>query len=165
MFQFRRFPSYTYGFSIRYMSFSHVDCSIRISAGHSSLTTLRSFSQLTTSFFGSQCQGIRPALFLALPFALHLEYLKLLYNCSFPDLRLFLKIVSFHLIVFLSVFNFQVSFPSVLSPEGSSVPFENRNKQIISFIIYLFTLSISFRSFGGHKWTRTTDLTLIRRAL
>ena len=76
-----------------------------------------SFSQLTTSFFGSQCQGIRPALFLALPFALHLEYLKLLYNCSFPDLRLFLKIVSFHLIVFLSVFNFQVSFPSVLFPE------------------------------------------------
>ena len=28
-----------------------------------------------------------------------------------------------------------------------------------------YTLFVSFRSLGGHKWTRTTDLTLIRRAL
>ena len=46
------------------------DFSIRKSAGQSSLTTHRSLSQLTTSFFGSQCQGIHPALFFALPFAL-----------------------------------------------------------------------------------------------
>ena len=45
------------------------DFSIRKSAGQSSLTTHRSLSQLTTSFFGSQCQGIHPALFFALPFA------------------------------------------------------------------------------------------------
>ena len=87
-----------------------MDCSIRKSAGQCSLTTHRSLSQLTTSFIGSQCQGIRPALFLALPFAF-LSSLKLLYNCSFPDYSiLIIKIVSFHLIVFLSVFNFQVSF-------------------------------------------------------
>ena len=46
------------------------DFSIRKSAGQSLLTTHRSLSQLTTSFFGSQCQGIHPALFFALPFAL-----------------------------------------------------------------------------------------------
>ena len=80
MFQFRRFPSYTYLFSIWYTSFSCMDCSIRKSAGHSLLTTYRSLSQLTTSFFGSQCQGIRPALFLALPFVF-LSSLKI--HCSF----------------------------------------------------------------------------------
>ena len=47
----------------------HADCSIRTSALQCSLTAPRSFSQLTTSFFGSQCQGIRPALLSALPFA------------------------------------------------------------------------------------------------
>ena len=66
------------------------DFSIRISAGQSSLTAHRSFSQLTTSFIGSQCQGIRPALFLALPFAF-LSSLKLLYNCSFSRLFDFKK--------------------------------------------------------------------------
>ena len=63
------------------------DFSIRISAGQSSLTAHRSFSQLTTSFIGSQCQGIHPALFFALPFAFH----KKLFSCflcwfSFSDL-------------------------------------------------------------------------------
>ena len=142
MFQFRRFPSYTYGFSIRYMSFSHVDCSIRISAGHSSLTTLRSFSQLTTSFFGSQCQGIRPALFLALPFALHLEYLKLLYNCSFPDLRLFLK----NRVVSLDCISFGIQFSSFFSfssfPWRFICPFWEQ-KQTNNFFYYLFVYALN----------------------
>ena len=57
-----------------------MDCSIRISAGLCSLTAHRSFSQLTTSFIGSQCQGIRPALLLALPFVFS-EFS--LIHCSF----------------------------------------------------------------------------------
>ena len=69
MFQFRRFPPHTYGFSVRYASFACVDCSIRTSPAQCVLTAPRSFSQLITSFIGSQCQGIRPALFIALPFA------------------------------------------------------------------------------------------------
>ena len=43
----------------------HVDCSIRTSTDHIVLANPRSFSQLTTSFFGSWCQGILPALLLA----------------------------------------------------------------------------------------------------
>ena len=39
---------------------------IRISTGRSSFAAHRSFSQLTTSFIGSWCQGIRPVLLLAL---------------------------------------------------------------------------------------------------
>ena len=37
---------------------------IQTSAGHGIFAPLRSFSQLITSFFGSQCQGIHPALFV-----------------------------------------------------------------------------------------------------
>ena len=47
----------------------HADCSIRTSAAHSVLTAPRSFSQLTTSFFGSWCQGIHPALLFTLPYS------------------------------------------------------------------------------------------------
>ena len=67
MFQFRRFPSCTYGFSTRYTSFTCVDCSIRKSMDQCPLTAPHSLSQLVASFFGSQCQGIPLALFVAWP--------------------------------------------------------------------------------------------------
>ena len=155
MFQFRRFPSYTYGFSIWYMSFTHMDCSIRISAGLCSLTAHRSFSQLTTSFIGSQCQGIRPALLLALPFVFS-EFSWIL--CSFFTrlLNYYLKIVSFHLIVFPHTFLIQ--FSRCLF----SIPFQEQMSENI-FMFPHICFWIFF--YGGHKWTRTTDLTLIRRAL
>ena len=43
----------------------HVDFSIRKSAAQWIFAPPRGLSQLITSFVGSQCQGIRPALFLA----------------------------------------------------------------------------------------------------
>ena len=43
----------------------HVDFSIRKSADQWIFAPPRGLSQLVTSFVGSQCQGIRPALFLA----------------------------------------------------------------------------------------------------
>ena len=58
MFQFGRFPTYTYVFSIRF-TVLHRECfHIRISADRSSFAAPRSFSQLVTSFIGSWCQGI-----------------------------------------------------------------------------------------------------------
>ena len=65
MFQFAGFPSMAYGFSHGYAEFSCVGFPIQISADQSVSAAPRSFSQLITSFFGSQCQGIRPVLFLA----------------------------------------------------------------------------------------------------
>ena len=62
----------------------HTDFSIRKSAGQSLLTAHRSLSQLTTSFIGSQCQGIHPALYFALPFAL---FSTLIFPQSFGTLR------------------------------------------------------------------------------
>ncbi len=69
-------------------SLHRADFSIRKSAGQSSLTAHRSLSQLTTSFIGSQCQGIHPALIFALPFAFSIGSLRDLYAifwqlCSF----------------------------------------------------------------------------------
>ena len=73
------------------------DCSIRTSADQYLLAIPRSFSQLTTSFVGSQCQGILPALLLAWPFRtfvrswseLCFSSLEVFYwNCSFATLSL-----------------------------------------------------------------------------
>ena len=65
MFQFGRFPTYTYVFSIRSVILHHGGFPIRISAGQGLFAAHRSFSQLVTSFVGSWCQGIPLMLFLA----------------------------------------------------------------------------------------------------
>ena len=126
MFQFRRFPSYTYEFSIWYMMINHVDCSIRKSADRCSLTAPRSLSQLTTSFFGSQCQGIHSALFIALPFVPGsiFAFSWIFTRCSFlPDLK-YLYFLSFHLLTRSSsfafcflLFSFQVAFCSIFQEQ------------------------------------------------
>ena len=67
MFQFTGFPPHGYGFAIRYHGSSVVGCPIQISADRCVFATPRSFSQLITSFIGSQCQGIHPAPYTALP--------------------------------------------------------------------------------------------------
>ena len=66
MFQFRRFPSYTYWFSIWYPK---VGFPIRKSTDQGSFAAPRSLSQLITSFIGSWCQGIPLALLLAWSFS------------------------------------------------------------------------------------------------
>ena len=65
MFQFSGFPPLTYGFSQQYMIVNHVGFPIRISPDLGLFAAPRGFSQLTTSFFGSWCQGIPLALFHA----------------------------------------------------------------------------------------------------
>ena len=90
MFQFSGFPPYDYGFIIRYMESVHVGFPIRRPADHQIFALPRSLSQLVTSFFGSQCQGIHPALFLLNRFVCALA-------CAhtacffFGSLRLYLK--------------------------------------------------------------------------
>ena len=65
MFQFPGFPSVCYVFTYRFMILHHVCSHIRISADQCLFAAPRSFSQLVTSFFGSQCQGILHMLFFA----------------------------------------------------------------------------------------------------
>ena len=76
-----------------------------------------------------------------------------LYNCSFPDLLIFnfLK----NRVVSLDCISFGIQFSSFFSVTLWEQKPVNKSSFIYSFLL----------SFGGHKWTRTTDLTLIRRAL
>ena len=71
MFQFTTFPSARYGFTYGYLRFAQVGFPIQISPDRWLFAPPRSFSQLITSFIGSQCQGIRPVLFLAWPSRYH----------------------------------------------------------------------------------------------
>ena len=68
MFQFRRFPTYTYLFSVCYAGIACVGFPIRKSADQWIFAPPRSLSQLVTSFFGSWYQGIPLAPFVAWPF-------------------------------------------------------------------------------------------------
>ena len=156
MFQFRRFPSYTY--FIQYMMYK-----------------LYSYGLLHSEICGSMCTYHSPQLIAVnhvlhrLPMPRHspcalfsfticfmfyefsLKLLNFSIHCSFlPDnfsYRFKLVVSSFALL--FSLFCFQVTL--------FSVP-KNRFQQQISLLLK------SFLS-GGHKWTRTIDLTLIRRAL
>ena len=64
MFQFPRFPSIRYGLAYGYLRSAQVGFPIRISPDQWIFAPPRSFSQLITSFIGSQCQGIHPALLM-----------------------------------------------------------------------------------------------------
>ena len=67
MFQFTRFPSIRYGLAYGWQRSSLPGFPIQISPDQWLFAPPRSFSQLITSFIGSQCQGIHPALFFAWP--------------------------------------------------------------------------------------------------
>ena len=66
MFQFTGFPPCRYVFAARYTRFARMGFPIQTPADHCPFAAPHSFSQLTASFFGSHCQGIRPALFVNL---------------------------------------------------------------------------------------------------
>ena len=65
MFHFPGFPTLTYGFRQRSTTLRRGSFLIRISADRRLFAAPRSFSQLVTSFIGSQCQGILHMLFFA----------------------------------------------------------------------------------------------------
>ena len=65
MFQFGRFPSFPYVFWLGFTTLHRMGFPIRTSAGQCLFPTRRGFSQVITSFFGFQCQGILLTLFFA----------------------------------------------------------------------------------------------------
>ena len=71
MFQFPGFPSAHYGFMYGWLRCAQPGFPIQRSPDQWICAPPRSFSQLITSFIGSQCQGIRPVLFLAWPSRYH----------------------------------------------------------------------------------------------
>ena len=78
----------------------HVGCPIRRSAGRWIFAPNRSFSQLITSFVGSQCQGILLVLFLAWPLCLNLLELFEIVRLSFSRM---IPILIFHIRIILLI--------------------------------------------------------------
>ena len=157
MFQFRRFPSYTY--FIQYMIYKLHLYGLLHSEIYGSKRTYRSPQLIAVNHVlhrlpmprHSPCALISFTIcFMFYEFSLKLlisQYIVVFYPIIL-SYRFKLVVSSFALL--FSLFCFQASF---------SVP-KNRFQQSTSI-----DHSNPFLGFGGHKWTRTIDLTLIRRAL
>ena len=117
-----------------------MDCSIRTSADQCLLAAPRSFSQLATSFFGSQCQGIHLKLFVAWPCVL----MVLSVNCScYPKnyfLGFYLNFAVF--IVQFSRYKEHKMYNILCSPNWTSF-----SLLFVRFLFFLLTESIK-ETFG-----------------
>ena len=175
MFQFPTFPTLTYVFSIRF-TVLHRECfHIRISTDRSSFAAPRSFSQLVTSFFGSWCQGIHlMLLFTWTFFASSLNFLNCLSFWTFSYFGLLIHLWKGFILLLesFSTFRWNCNLPKLERPINSTLW---SRKNYLSSYLFVSYSSIYFIRFsmittrevpaGGLKWTRTTDLALIRRAL
>ena len=167
------------------MALRHECFHIRKSADRSLFAAPRSLSQLITSFIGSWCQGIRLMLLFAWTF------LSVILS-NYLVLFVLLELLEFHKTFFrlfplcsLKTFPF-VHWFHFLPPFGEIVFFTllfNRKTytNLLIFVLFVCSFFLLFNLFsfirfsminlshffvsGWHKWTRTTDLALIRRAL
>ena len=166
------------------MILHHGGFPIRKSAGHWIFAPNRSLSQLVTSFVGSWCQGIHLMLFLAwtscislLQHLIAFEFRNWLFEVFiFYTVFAFLaKSVVLHLkrknlcyfkvfLNYLSVrFRFSL-FGFQWTQSSSKMKTEQRMLRILRCVTIFDQTFVPFGT-GGLKWTRTTDLALIRRAL
>ena len=119
MFQFPRFPCISYVFTYTYPWFSWMGFPIRISADRRIFASPRRFSQLITSFFGFQCQGIHHALFFAWP-SRHIALCLMAYSIFrllwfvFVILLRITGSMSWYFINLFSVCSFQGTFSGVV---------------------------------------------------
>ena len=201
MFQFPGFPTFTYVFSKRSMILHHGCSHIRTSPDRSLFAAPRSFSQLVTSFIGSQCQGILHMLFYAWTTFLSLisfsssllkTVLSLAWIAMSSYILLFTVTLAFvyfawrnfntfvtcftnygktwfifnswffpYLVCHVLLFGFQWASKPYLTPSSRC-----QALQFLEFLQDPVKTGNLFRLLGyGLKWTRTTDLALIRRAL
>ena len=167
MFQFRRFPSYTY--FIQYMMHELLSCGLLHSDICGSLHACWS-----PQLFAAYHVLLRLLMPRHSPYALIslTIWIMLILFASFANCRLFktfflnyptsnLSIICrfphLHYFLHYSIFKLPVV--------GTMCTVHLCFVQVYCFSLFLFFCSSFFRTTGGHKWTRTTDLTLIRRAL
>ena len=101
-------------------------------------------------------------------FLVHFRVLSTICSIFYPTFRIssscrfFVLTRSFLICILLSVILFSSCFLLFCS-------LKNRYQKIIPYLLISILnqklFSFSFETSGGHKWTRTIDLTLIRRAL
>ena len=174
MFQFRRFPSHTYAFSMGYHDMTHGGL-------------LHSVTPGSLPAYGSPRHFAVSRDLLRLPMPRHslcaLCSLTLLYACFsnffelleivvfYPNFFEYLTLISSLLFFHCSVFKIPCSNTQCLNvkthcrtavlPAACAAPFV----LLFAFPLRPARSDCRFSPTGGHKWTRTTDLTLIRRAL
>ena len=183
MFQFSGFPSIHYGFMHGSQVLHLRGFPIRKSADRSLFAAPRSLSQLVTSFFGSWCQGIHLMLFLAWTSSFSSSLKKIAFAFFAWVSQIIDWLLSsllkrpFTIFAFLTICSIFVT-QLTERPYFKSLLIRNLTDSIKSFSIicsFLYFLLFGFQwTFllvkylnltGGLKWTRTTDLALIRRAL
>ena len=201
MFQFGRFPSLPYVFRQGFTTLHRTGFPIRTSAGQCLFPTRRGFSQVITSFFGFQCQGILLTLFFAWtaflflfsfrktfyasfawasqiivfglwlkrPFwfsftflsALKMNHLQNWRNCFLPFDTYGKTFYHFCFIITSFSHNYLFRFFSLFGFQWTPSFFEKKEGKETSVMRFAHMISVS----GRPKWTRTTDLVLIRHAL
>ena len=123
-FSSRRVPPYSYLFTIRQRGFAPLGFPIRICTARWLFAPPRTFSQLSTSFFGSRCQGILPLLFI---------------TCSFYSPLPSLQITSSNIPLLFSFQELSPEYPLLCYPSLSlklvSMLFGTQNKALSSFLI------------------------------
>ena len=169
------------------MILHHGSSHIRKSADQSLFAAPRGLSQLVTSFIGSWCQGIHSMLLFAWTSADILLDIAVLsfawiavYHVFYSYLFSLSKIVSFYPTLErpdLSSYLFPLLIKSVRVLNSFPIQFSMINRRSEPALSSIFIGLLSYSSFlkslkrpvkikvGGLKWTRTTDLALIRRAL
>ena len=172
MFQFTAFPSVYYGFIYGWQRFALPGFPIRTSTGCRLFAPNRGFSQLTASFFGSSRQGILPMLLFAW-FSCFIwnDFALSVMICEDHHKRLF-RMWSFLLCLVFKVlwFSNSTSFSGSMTCArfASRISMETTRFELVTPCLQ-GRCSPSWATpplnFPGSKWTRTTDLTLIRRAL
>ena len=136
---------------------------IRTSAGHRIFAPNRSFSQLVTSFIGSQCQGIRLMLLITWPIkclsvASDRTFIHYCYSsemsgflgrnrCIYPNFLVSLKVLPFTLI--LSISRFWFAFTVLFSFQGA----------------YSLSPDLRLNCNGGEQGARTPDPLRARQVL
>ena len=158
MFQFSGFPLHHYEFIMQWLESVQPGFPIRKSADHRICAPSRSLSQLVTSFFGSQCQGIHPALFLLnrsdSPLACGVRLLgSLLSLLNFLSFRC-LPIQRFNLSIesFLFGIRFLWCFPNLMfgsGDEGIRTPDPLLARQVLSQLSYTPTFA-GFSGYASH---------------
>ena len=146
---------------------------IRISTALCSFATPRSFSQLVTSFFGVWCQGIHLMLLVAWSIFFLFSVLKSLSTFLSTNRNILLSILYYLLafnISYLSFFRLLLSKYvmqlSMYKFQAKALVVEIRGFEPLAYTLRTYrSTNWAISPHGGLKWTRTTDLTLIRRVL
>ena len=147
---------------------------IRKSPDRSLFAAPRGLSQLVTSFIGSWCQGIRPVLFFAWTSYLYSLFSELLEFLRKQDKFRIEKVYPFRVVCFPPFGEIVIL---ITLNWKDSINFSILSSFICSFLTHFIQISLNFFFYsivkfhfrtlcGGRSgWTRTIDLTLIRRAL